>query len=94
MTIDVFLWGKCLTEDEAASLHAAIGIADLDMIDLADDNLAVDRFIAQSMFPPVECCLVYSYLWGLICSKLILILFLFYQVDVWVSDTDSMRVTW
>ncbi|KAF3551194.1 hypothetical protein DY000_02010624, partial [Brassica cretica] len=36
--MDVFLWGKCLTEDEAASLHAAIGIADLDMIDLADDN--------------------------------------------------------
>ena len=32
------LGGKCLTEDEAASLHAAIGVADLDMIDLADDN--------------------------------------------------------
>ncbi|ESQ29931.1 hypothetical protein EUTSA_v10011175mg [Eutrema salsugineum] len=36
--MDVFLWGKCLTEDEAASLHAAIGMADLDMIDLSDDN--------------------------------------------------------
>lgn len=36
--MDVFLWGKCLTEDEAASLHATIGMADLDLIDLNDDN--------------------------------------------------------
>ncbi|XP_010552284.1 PREDICTED: calpain-type cysteine protease DEK1 [Tarenaya hassleriana] len=36
--MDVFVWGKCLTEDEIASIHAAIGVTDLDMIDFSDDN--------------------------------------------------------
>ncbi|PHU01654.1 Calpain-type cysteine protease DEK1 [Capsicum chinense] len=35
---DVFLWGRCLTEDEIASLPAAMGSAEYSMIDLPDDN--------------------------------------------------------
>ncbi|PHT97403.1 Calpain-type cysteine protease DEK1 [Capsicum chinense] len=36
--MDVFLWGSCLTEDEIASLPAAMGSAEYSMIDLPDDN--------------------------------------------------------
>ncbi|PHT61179.1 hypothetical protein T459_34971, partial [Capsicum annuum] len=36
--MDVFLWGRCLTEDEIASLPAAMGSAEYSMIDLPDDN--------------------------------------------------------
>ncbi|PHT29273.1 Calpain-type cysteine protease DEK1 [Capsicum baccatum] len=36
--MDVFVWGRCLTEDEIASLPAAMGSAEYNMIDLPDDN--------------------------------------------------------
>ncbi|KAK4725636.1 hypothetical protein R3W88_030553 [Solanum pinnatisectum] len=36
--MDVFLWGRCLTEDEIAALPAAMGSAEYSMIDLPDDN--------------------------------------------------------
>ncbi|PHT25934.1 Calpain-type cysteine protease DEK1 [Capsicum baccatum] len=36
--MDVFLWGRCVTEDEIASLPAAMGSAEYSMIDLPDDN--------------------------------------------------------
>ncbi|PHU01721.1 Calpain-type cysteine protease DEK1 [Capsicum chinense] len=36
--MDVFLWGRCLTEDEIASLPAAMDSAEYSMIDLPDDN--------------------------------------------------------
>ncbi|PHT96888.1 Calpain-type cysteine protease DEK1 [Capsicum chinense] len=36
--MDVFLWGRCLTEDEIASLPAAMSSAEYSMIDLPDDN--------------------------------------------------------
>lgn len=36
--MDVFLWGRCLSEDEIASLHAAIGSAEFDLIDFPEDN--------------------------------------------------------
>lgn len=36
--MDVFLWGRCLTEDEIAALHAAIGSTDQDIIDFQEDS--------------------------------------------------------
>ena len=36
--MDVFLWGRCLTEDEIASLHTAIGSTELGMVDFLEDN--------------------------------------------------------
>lgn len=36
--MDVFLWGRCLTEDEIAALHAATGSADFSAIDFPEDN--------------------------------------------------------
>lgn len=36
--MDVFLWGRCLTEDEIAALHAAIGSAEFSMTDFPEDN--------------------------------------------------------
>ncbi|KAK9274194.1 hypothetical protein L1049_019008 [Liquidambar formosana] len=36
--MDVFLWGRCLTEDEIAALHAAMGSAEYSMIDFHEDN--------------------------------------------------------
>ncbi|KAK6936992.1 Peptidase C2, calpain, catalytic domain [Dillenia turbinata] len=36
--MDVFLWGRCLTEDEIASLSAALPLAEYCMIDLPEDN--------------------------------------------------------
>jgi hypothetical protein len=36
--MDVFLWGRCLSEDEIAALHAAIGSADFSAIDFPEDN--------------------------------------------------------
>ncbi|GKV30284.1 hypothetical protein SLEP1_g39111 [Rubroshorea leprosula] len=36
--MDVFLWGRLLSEDEIASLHAAIGSADFNMTDFPEDN--------------------------------------------------------
>ncbi|EEF38998.1 calpain, putative [Ricinus communis] len=36
--MDVFLWGRCLTEDEIASLHTAIGSTELGMVDFPEDN--------------------------------------------------------
>ncbi|PHT26443.1 Calpain-type cysteine protease DEK1 [Capsicum baccatum] len=36
--MDIFLWGRCVTEDEIASLTAAMGSAEYNMIDLPDDN--------------------------------------------------------
>lgn len=36
--MDVFLWGRCLTEDEIAALATAMGSADYNTIDLPDDN--------------------------------------------------------
>lgn len=36
--MDVFLWGRCLTEDEIAALPVAMGSAEYSMIDLPDDN--------------------------------------------------------
>lgn len=35
--MDVFLWGRCLTEDDIAALHAAVGSADTSMIDFPED---------------------------------------------------------
>ncbi|GAA0139178.1 cysteine protease [Lithospermum erythrorhizon] len=35
--MDVILWGRCLTEDEIASLPASIGCPEYDMIDMPDD---------------------------------------------------------
>lgn len=35
--MDVFLWGRCLTEDDIAALHAAVGSADTNMIDFPED---------------------------------------------------------
>ncbi|KAL6179509.1 hypothetical protein ACLB2K_051024 [Fragaria x ananassa] len=35
--MDVFLWGRCLTEDAIAALHAAVGSADTSMIDFPED---------------------------------------------------------
>lgn len=36
--MDVFLWGRSLTEDEIAALHAAISSTDFNMIDFTEDN--------------------------------------------------------
>ncbi|KAJ4822515.1 Calpain-type cysteine protease dek1 [Turnera subulata] len=36
--MDVFLWGRCLTEDEIASLYTAIGSTEFGMIDFPEDN--------------------------------------------------------
>ncbi|XAR62905.1 Calpain-3 [Bertholletia excelsa] len=36
--MDVFLWGRCLSEDEIAALHATMGSAEYSMIDLQEDN--------------------------------------------------------
>ncbi|KAJ6427915.1 hypothetical protein OIU84_023340 [Salix udensis] len=36
--MDVFLWGRCLTEDEITSLHTAIGSTEFGMIDYPEDN--------------------------------------------------------
>uniref|UniRef100_A0A803QA81 Protein DEFECTIVE KERNEL 1 n=1 Tax=Cannabis sativa TaxID=3483 RepID=A0A803QA81_CANSA len=36
--MDVFLWGRCLTEDEVAALHGAIGSAEYSMADYQEDN--------------------------------------------------------
>ncbi|KAL6567140.1 Calpain-type cysteine protease dek1 [Orobanche minor] len=36
--MDVFLWGRCLNEDEIASLPSAVGSRDHDLIDHPDDN--------------------------------------------------------
>ncbi|KAI9194919.1 hypothetical protein LWI28_010135 [Acer negundo] len=36
--MDVFLWGRCLTEDEIASLHAAICSAEFSMDEYPEDN--------------------------------------------------------
>lgn len=36
--MDVFLWGRCLTEDEVVSLHAAVASAEFNMIDFPEDN--------------------------------------------------------
>ncbi|KAK2974456.1 hypothetical protein RJ640_013198 [Escallonia rubra] len=36
--MDLFLWGRCLSEDEIASLPAAIGSAEYNVIDLTEDN--------------------------------------------------------
>nr|GMD14906.1 calpain-type cysteine protease DEK1 [Ipomoea batatas] len=36
--MDVFLWGRCLTEDEIATLPGAMGSAEYNMINLPDDN--------------------------------------------------------
>lgn len=35
--MDVFLWGRCLTEDDIVALHAAVGSADTNMIDFPED---------------------------------------------------------
>ncbi|XP_051113651.1 calpain-type cysteine protease DEK1 [Andrographis paniculata] len=36
--MDVFLWGRCLSEDEIAALPAAMGFGDYNLIDHPDDN--------------------------------------------------------
>ncbi|XP_042008073.1 calpain-type cysteine protease DEK1-like isoform X1 [Salvia splendens] len=36
--MDVFLWGRCLSEDEIATLPAAVGSGDYNLIDNPDDN--------------------------------------------------------
>ncbi|GER41238.1 calpain [Striga asiatica] len=36
--MDVFFWGRCLTEDEIATLPSAVGPGDYDLIDYTDDN--------------------------------------------------------
>lgn len=36
--MDVFLWGRCLNEDEIATLPAAVGSGDYNLIDHPDDN--------------------------------------------------------
>ncbi|XP_017983081.1 PREDICTED: calpain-type cysteine protease DEK1 [Theobroma cacao] len=36
--MDVFLWGRCLNEDEIASLHAAISLTEFNLIDFPEDN--------------------------------------------------------
>jgi len=36
--MDVFLWGRCLTEDEIASFPTATASAEYSMIDLPEDN--------------------------------------------------------
>ena len=56
--MDVFLWGRCLTEDEIASLHTAIGSTEFGMIDYPEDNWQW----ADS--PPRVCfCCQYLLLW-------------------------------
>ena len=56
--MDVFLWGRCLTEDEIASLHTAIGSTEFGMIDYPEDNWQW----ADS--PPRVCfCCQYFLLW-------------------------------
>ena len=36
--MDVFLWGRCLTEDEIAALHTATASAEFSMSDFPEDN--------------------------------------------------------
>ncbi|KAE8735485.1 Calpain-type cysteine protease DEK1 [Hibiscus syriacus] len=36
--MDVFLWGRCLNEDEVASLHASICYTEFNLIDFPEDN--------------------------------------------------------
>lgn len=36
--MDVFLWGRCLTEDEVAALYAAICSAEFSMDEYPEDN--------------------------------------------------------
>ncbi|KMT14308.1 hypothetical protein BVRB_4g070930 [Beta vulgaris subsp. vulgaris] len=36
--MDVFLWGRCLSEEEVSSLHANVGVPDYNMVDRLDDN--------------------------------------------------------
>ncbi|KAK9692429.1 hypothetical protein RND81_09G263800 [Saponaria officinalis] len=36
--MDVFLWGRCLSEDEISSLHANLGLPDYNMVDRLEEN--------------------------------------------------------
>ncbi|KAL8170914.1 hypothetical protein V2J09_022718 [Rumex salicifolius] len=36
--MDIFLWGRCLTEDEVASLHANLGLPDYSLVDHPEDS--------------------------------------------------------
>lgn len=36
--MDAFLWGRCLTEDEIAAVHAATSSSDYNLIDLPEDG--------------------------------------------------------
>lgn len=36
--MDVFLWGRCLSEDEISSLHGNLGVPNYNMVDHLDDN--------------------------------------------------------
>lgn len=36
--MDVFLWGRCLTEDEIAAVHASMGSSEYSMVDFPEDN--------------------------------------------------------
>ncbi|XP_038724877.1 calpain-type cysteine protease DEK1 isoform X2 [Tripterygium wilfordii] len=36
--MDVFLWGRCLTEDEIAALHTVVGSTGLNLTDFPEDN--------------------------------------------------------
>ncbi|RVX13033.1 Calpain-type cysteine protease DEK1 [Vitis vinifera] len=36
--MDVFMWGRCLTEDEIAAFYGAMGSAEYSMIDFPEDN--------------------------------------------------------
>ncbi|CAN0887743.1 Calpain-type cysteine protease DEK1 [Linum grandiflorum] len=36
--MDVFLWGKCLTDDDVANLYSAIGSTEFGMVDFPEDN--------------------------------------------------------
>lgn len=36
--MDTFLWGRCLTEDEIAAVHAATSSSDCNLIDLPEDG--------------------------------------------------------
>ena len=36
--MDLFLWGRCLLEDEISALPAAMGTTEYNMFDLPEDN--------------------------------------------------------
>ncbi|CAI0440581.1 unnamed protein product [Linum tenue] len=36
--MDVFIWGKCLSDDEVASLYSAVGSSEFGMVDFPEDN--------------------------------------------------------